>query len=390
VLRVAIVGCGKIADQHVQATQRVAGSKVVAVCDRELMMARQLAERFAIEGCYDEVGRMLAESRPDVVHLTTPPQGRLDLALACLEAGCHVYVEKPFTVTAAEAEAIVAAARRCGRSITAGHNYQFSFEMLRMRKLIDEGWLGGAPVHVESHWSYDLGDASYVGPLLGNRDHWVRKLPGGLLHNIVSHGIARLAEFLDDELTDVIARAHQSERLRAMGGDEVLDELRVLMRDRKGTTATFCFSTQIKPGINQLRVFGPKNSLSVDLNSGSVILHPGRSYKSYLTYLVPPMVAAREHLASGWRNLMGILRQDIYQDSGMTALIARFHATAAGQAAPPIPYRELLLTARIMDSIFASMREAGPGLTTLSVAEAPPAQRTVVKAPLDQAKEKLA
>jgi predicted dehydrogenase len=366
-LRVAIVGCGKIADQHVQAVRRVAGSQVVAVCDREILMARQLAERFAIEGCYDDVDRMLSAVRPDVVHITTPPQSHHTLALACLEAGSHVYLEKPFTVTAAEAQAIVAAAQRRGRIVTAGHNYQFSFEMLRMRKLLEAGLLGGAPVHLESYWSYDLGDTSYVGPLLGNRDHWVRRLPGGLLHNIVSHGIARLAEFLDDELTDIVARGHQSEKLRSMGGHEVLDELRVLIRDRKGTTATFCFSTQIKPGINQLRLCGPAGSLTVDLNSGSVMVHRGRSYKSYLTYLVPPLLAAREHVANGWRNFVGILWRDIYQDSGMTALIERFHAAVSAGGPPPIPYREIVLTARIMDAVFASMREAGPALPAVPV-----------------------
>jgi predicted dehydrogenase len=197
--------------------------------------------------------------------------------------------------------------------------------------------------------------------LLGNPNHWVRRLPGGLLHNLVSHGIARIAEFLDDELTDIVARGHQSEQLFRMGGQEVFDELRVLVRDRKGTTATFCFSTQIKPGINQLRLCGPVNSVTVDFNSGSVIAQRGRSFKSYLTFLAPPLLAAREHLASGWRNLVGIVRQDIYQDSGMTELIDRFHAAVRADGPPPIPYREVLLTARIMDEVFARMRDSGPG-----------------------------
>jgi predicted dehydrogenase len=361
-VRVAIVGCGKIADQHVQAVQRVPGSQVVAVCDRENLMARQLAERFAIEGCFDDIDRMLLSVKPDAVHITTPPQSHHALALKCLEAGSHVYLEKPFTVTSAEAEQIVAVARRRGRILTAGHNCQFSFEMLRLRRLLDSGLLGGAPLHVESYWPYDLGDTSYVGPLLGNAEHWVRRLPGGLLHNIVSHGIARIAEFLDDEITDVIARAHQSEKLRRMGGQEVLDELRVFLRDRRGTTAAFCFSTQIKPGLNQLRLFGPVNSVTVDFGSGSVLAHRGGSFKSYLTFVLPPLLAAREHLANGWQNLGGILRRRIYQDAGMTELVRRFHAAVVVGGAPPIPYREVLLTARIMDAVFAQMRGAGPAL----------------------------
>src|SRR6266566_1221795 len=109
-----------------------------------------------------------------------------------------------------------------------------------MRRLVEQGFLGGRPIHLESYWSYDLGDISYVGPVLGNRSHWVRQLPGQLLHNIISHGIAKLAEFLDDELTEIVGTAHQSEQLRNLGAPEVLDELRVLIRDKSGTTAFFC------------------------------------------------------------------------------------------------------------------------------------------------------
>ena len=121
----------------------------------------------------------------------------------------------------------------------------------------------------------------------------MRRLPGQLFHNLISHGIARIAEFLDDDLVAVTANAHQSDTLRKMGGQEVMDELRVMIRDRRGVTASFCFSTQIKPGMNVFRVFGPRNSLTVDLGSGTVLRHVGRSYKSYLTFLMPPFVHAQ-------------------------------------------------------------------------------------------------
>ena len=353
-LRVAIVGCGKIADQHIQAIQRVPGSAVVAACDQEPMMAAQLAERFGIARHFDNVEAMLSEVAPDVVHVTTPPQSHASLAEACLEAGSHVYLEKPFTIDAREAERLVDKAISRGRSISPGHNYQFTPEMLRMRHLVESGFLGGRPTHLECHWSYDLGDASYVGPLLGNPAHWVRKLPGQLIQNLISHGVARLAEFLDDDLDLVLTSVHQSAKLRAMGGQEVMDELRVLIRDRNGVTGNFCFSTGIKPGLNRLEIFGPANSLLVDLASGSVIASKGKSYKSYLTFLVPPLLNSRTWLASAWRNARAIAGRRLYQDSGMKELIARYHQSIVERQPPPIPYREVLLTARIMDRIFAN------------------------------------
>jgi predicted dehydrogenase len=354
-LRAAIIGCGKIADQHLHAIRRIPGAQVVAVCDREELMAQQLAERFHIAGVFADAARMLEACSPDVVHVTTPPQSHHALGLQCLNAGVNVYLEKPFTVTAAEAESLIEIARRRGLQITAGHNYQFTPEMIAARRLVRDGFLGGAPVHLESYWSYDLGDLSYVGPLLGNANHWVRQLPGQLFHNIISHGVARLAEYCVDEIEELTAVAHQSSRLRTLGGQEVLDELRVIMRDRAGTTATFCFSTQIKPGLNEFRICGPANSLTVDLTSGSVIRHVSRSYKSYLTFVAPPLVRAADHLRNAGRNARDILGQRLHHDAGMKELIEQFYRSIVRGEAPPIPYREIALTARIMDTIFAQI-----------------------------------
>jgi predicted dehydrogenase len=371
-LRIAIVGCGKIADQHVAAIRRIPDCQLVALCDREELMARQLGERFGIATCFSDVSEMLRATSPDVVHITTPPQSHFSLARQCMESGSHVYLEKPFTVTAEEARALAQLAEERNLKLTAGHNLQFTLEMLEMRRLVREGFLGGKPVHLESHFSYDLGDMSYVGPLLGNRNHWVRQLPGQLLHNILSHGIAKLAEFLDDDIIELVASAHQSPKLGSLGGEEVLDELRVLIRDRSGTTAFFCFSTQLRPGMNQLRVCGPANSLVVDHATGSLLRCQNRSWKSYLIYFIPPVLSAREHLRNARRNVAAFLGRRLYQDSGMKELIERFYQSIRAGGPPPIPYREILLTAQLMDDIFAQIYAAkDAGKTEPSVVSMP-------------------
>jgi predicted dehydrogenase len=356
-LRIAIVGCGKIADQHVQAIGRVAGCDLVALCDREPLMAKQLGERFGISDCFSDLTEMLRAVSPDVVHITTPPQSHYALARGCLEAGSHVYLEKPFTVTAEEAESLIELAERKKVKITAGHNLQFTLEMLEMRQLVKKGFVGGKPVHVESYFTYDLGDKNYVGALLGNREHWVRQLPGKLLHNIISHGIARLAEFLGDEFIDIIAIADRSPQLRGFGANEVLDELRLLIRDKTGMTAFFCFSTQVR-GLNQLRIYGPAGSITADVITGTVVRTPNRSYKSYLTYFLPPLRDAREHFRNARRNVTNFARQRLYQDFGMKELVERFYNSIRKGSPPPIPYREIILTARIMDEIFAQIYPA--------------------------------
>jgi len=354
VLRIALVGCGKIADQHVQAIQRIPGCTIVGLCDREVLMVSQLGERFAINACFSDLQEMLIKTVPNVVHITTPPQSHYSIAKRCIEAACHVYVEKPFSVTAKEAQQLVQFAEHHNVKITAGHNLQFTPEMLLMRQLVREGFLGGKPVHLESYFSYDLGDRSYVGALLGDRQHWVRKLPGQLLHNIISHGIARLAEFLENEVSEVIAIADQSPLLRKLDRNEIQDELRVLVRDQAGTTACFCFSTQIS-GLNQLRIYGPAGSITADIATGSLVRNANLSYKSYLSYFIPPLRSAREHFQNAGRNVANFVRRRLYQDFGMKELIERFYNSIRLSKPVPIPYREIILTAQIMDEIFAQI-----------------------------------
>ena len=326
----------------------------MSVCDRELLMASQLAERFRVPGSYADLEEMLRATKPDVVHITTPPQSHFSFAKQCLEFGSHVYLEKPFAINAAETQALIEFAQSRGLKITAGHNYQFTLEMLEMRRVVKDGFLGGKPVHMESYWSYNLGDLTYVGPVLGNRSHWVRQLPGQLFHNLISHGIARIAEFLDDKLAVVTATAHQSPQLQSLGVEDVLDELRVSIRDENGTTAFFCFSTQIK-GVNQLRLYGPDNSLVADIITGSLVRTKRGAFKSYLTYVVPPLQQVEEHLRNGVRNVIDFLRQRLHQDFGMKELIDVFIIVSAPEIEPPIPYREIVLTARIMDEVFAQV-----------------------------------
>jgi predicted dehydrogenase len=353
-LKTAIVGCGKVADQHVDAIRRIRDCEIVSLCDREPLMAKQLGERFGISACFADLEEMLQSTCPDIVHITTPPQNHYPLARQCLESGSHVYLEKPFTTTASEAASLIELAKERGLNITVGHNYQFTLEMLKMRRLVKEGFLGGEPFHLESYWSYDLGDLRYARAFLGNSSHWVRQLPGQLFQNIISHGIAKLAEFLDDDLTEIIATADQSEQLRSLEVHGVLDELRVLIRDKTGTTAFFCFSTQIR-GLNQLRIYGPANSITADIITGSLVRNTSRSYKSYLTYFVPPLKTAREHLRNARVNMVNFLRRRLYQDFGMKELIERFYNSIRLGVSVPIPYREIILTARIMDEIFSQI-----------------------------------
>ena len=354
-LRVAIIGCGKIADSHAAQIQRIADCEIVGVCDREELMAKQLYERFPIKQHFSNVDDLLETARPDVVHITTPPQSHFDLGRQCLEQGCHVYVEKPFTVDTGEAEELITMAARNGRKITAGHDDQFRHAARRMRELVKGGYLGGAPIHMESYYCYELGGSSYAKALLADKNHWVRKLPGMLLQNIISHGIARVAEFLTTDAPTVIAHGFVSPGLRQMGEREIIDELRVIISEEERATAYFTFSSQMRPSLHQFRIIGSKNGLLIDQDNETLVKLRGARYKSYLEQFVPPLNFARQYINNFTTNVRSFLARDFQMKSGMKYLIESFYQSIRNDTPPPIPYREILLTSRIMDDIFRQL-----------------------------------
>ena len=353
-LRVGIIGCGKIADQHAEQILLIPGCKIVGVCDREPLMARQLQERLNVEKYFTEVQDLLDGAKPDVVHITTPPQSHFSLGALCLKAGCHVYVEKPFTVYASEAEELIKLSERTGRKVTVGHDAQFTHAAIRMRQLVKEGCLGGLPVHIESYFCYDLRDPAYAKALLGDSNHWVRKLPGGLLQNIISHGISKISEFLTSDSPEVLVYGFVSPLLRSIGETSIVDELRVIISG-EAQTAYFTFSSQMRPALHQVRLYGPKDGLILDDDNQTVIRLRGSRYKSYLEQFLPPWQFAKQYIADSLGNMGKFIRADFQQGYRYKMLIQTFYRSITDGSPVPIPYPEILRTSRIMDDIFSQL-----------------------------------
>jgi predicted dehydrogenase len=324
----------------------------VGVCDTEELMAFQLSERFNVKQYFNDAIRFLESCHPDVVHITTPPQSHFSLAKLCIERGCHVYVEKPFTITASETQILIELANRANLKLTVGTDALFSTVARRMRKLIQQGILGGPPFHIESYFCYDLGNAQYAKSLLGDNNHWVRKLPGKLLHNIISHGIAKIAEFIRSDNPHVLVHGHSSPFLREIQEDDIIDELRVIISDCDNTTAYFTFSSQIYPSQQLLRLYGPKCSLIADDIQQTLLVLNQSSYKSYLKTFIPPLIYAKQYLGSMKANMAAFIRNDFHVNSGMKYLIRSFYESINNNLDPPIPYREIILTSEILDLIF--------------------------------------
>ncbi len=354
-MKIALAGCGKIADAHVEEIRKQPSAVLAAVCDLEKLMAEQLAVRYAIPAHYDDLDAMLDAEKPDVLHITTPPQSHLSIATRAAARGCHVFVEKPLAMSLAETRQLIGAVEGAGRKLTAGYRLLFDPAAVLARRMIRDG-LAGEIVHVESLYGYDL--SGPFGPaFVNNRSHWVHALPGKLFHNTIDHLLNKLPEFIPDDRPEVRAHAYSYSGLMA-GDSPLADELRVLVSGAK-TTAYATFTSHSKPVQHALAVYGTKNTVRVDFNSRTVTFAPDVRLPSAIGRLLPPFGQARQFWSEGVRNVVRFMRSDYHYFAGLNALIKSFYDCIASDGPPPIPYRDLLWVASIMDEVFRQTMHAG-------------------------------
>jgi predicted dehydrogenase len=354
-LKAAIVGCGKIADAHVEQIRAIGGVEVVAVCDSEPLMARQLGTRFGVERQYGNFREMLDRVRPDAVHITTPPGSHLQLATEAVQAGCHVFIEKPLALDAAAGRAILDAARAARRKVAINHWYNFDPPGVLLQEMVHDGILGD-PVHVESTLGYDL-SGDYGAAVLGDQSHWVHRLPGKLFHNVLDHVVSKIALFLPDAEPRVTTLDY---RRRAPSGDRVLDavadELRFLLGGET-VSAYGLISAHARPAGHSLRVYGTRNTICVDYNNRTVTLESEQKYPSMLGRLLPAFAQARQYRRAARRNLKQFWRADFHYFQGMRRLLALFYESIRTDGVPPIPYDEILRVARLIDLVIGDLKQ---------------------------------
>lgn len=354
-IRVAIVGCGKIAEAHAEIIKNINKARLVATCDREILMAKQLAERFGAQAFYEDLNLMLDKARPEVVHITTPPQSHSEIAKICLSAGCHVFVEKPFTDTSLETEELINLAQSKNLKITVGTDEQFSHVAIEMRKLVNDGWLGNLPYHMDCYYCYDLGDERYARVFLNNRSHWIWQLPGQLIQNIIPHAVMKIAEFLDPESVEVQVVGFTSKFLKDLGENELKDELRAIIKDSKQNTAYLTFSTQIRPPIRQFVIYGNKNGLLLDQDHHALLKFPGSTYKNYLEKTLPLNNLARQYRKNLFNNVRLFMKRQFQMKRGLFNLISFFYKSIETNSLPPIEYKQILLCSRIIDLLISGI-----------------------------------
>jgi predicted dehydrogenase len=358
-MRAAIVGCGQIADAHIQEIRRIPGAAVEAVCDLNSHMAEQAGARFAVPGVFTDIAAMLRDVKPDVVHITTPPASHLAIGRAVVAAGAHAYIEKPFTVTAAEAEELVACAERAGKLLCVGHSFAFDESMLRLREAHRAGELGDV-VHVDTVMGYNL-SGPFGAQMMGDPGHWIHRLPGGIPQNNISHPLSMLLPFLPDERPRVSAfgMRWRPERYGDVR-DRFFDEMRVHL-EGKSATASILFTSRARPVQLCAIVHGTKAQAVASIDGRNLRFQRGATMPGPFGRVQWNAREYKETRREFFRKLSELRRARLHFFQGMHELIRRFYLAIEGKDEMPVAMAEASRTTRILEEIFRVCEDRSEG-----------------------------
>jgi UDP-N-acetyl-2-amino-2-deoxyglucuronate dehydrogenase len=141
-MRFGVIGLGWVArNLHARALQHVQGAELVGGCDA----APEVRESWQKETgttAYATLDELMAEARPDVVIVATPPDSHADLCVQVLEGGAHVLCEKPLAPTLEEADRVLAAAEATGRQVMVNHEFREKPVFKSIKQRIESGEAG--------------------------------------------------------------------------------------------------------------------------------------------------------------------------------------------------------------------------------------------------------
>ena len=138
-LKIGMVGAGYIAGIHAENLSKIPGVSIAGAFDSMPEKAKSMTERYG-GNVYEELDSMLAEM--DVVYICTPPKFHREAAINAVEAGVHVFCEKPLTASLEDAQAVEDAVKLSDVKFAMGFNFRFSPAFRRFKELVESGKLG--------------------------------------------------------------------------------------------------------------------------------------------------------------------------------------------------------------------------------------------------------
>lgn len=329
--RVAVVGCGYIADYHLEILAALDEVEVCAVLDADLERARSTAHRYGIEHATDSIDE-LARLAIRVAHVAVPPALHVVVCRDLLEHGIGVFCEKPLALSTADARSLAELAAQRGLPLAVNHNAAYAPAFRRLLERVRAGAIGRVE-HVQVTLAVPLRQLD-----AGDFAHWMFKAPRNIVFEQAPHPFAQVSELVGDvrECRTTLLTTRE-----LMPGQTFHRRWLVAARAERGTVeAYFDFGATLPK--STLTVLGSDGALEADLghdlSSGEVKTQWLDFWNSFLAGWRRGGELRRSALGGLYRYLRQTLglgpREDAFY-AGMRESMRAFHRALHAGAEPP-------------------------------------------------------
>ncbi|MHA6484992.1 Gfo/Idh/MocA family protein [Paenibacillus sp. strain BS8-2] len=263
---VAVIGAGAIAGHHFGAITALEGVQSCAVADLNLERAEELANKFGVKA-YQDYREMITQERPDIVAIALPHYLHKEAALFAASYGCHIMLEKPMAISAAECDEIIHAAQMTDVRVLVGHTQHYMAENIQAKKLIQSGVIGSVVM---------INDIRHMDYYLSTRPDWFlekQKSGGGILANLGTHSIDKIQWLAGSAVRKVNASvSYHGSRGDVEGSGMIYLEL------GNGMPATIMQGGYIGAARNETEIIGTKGMIKL-MTGDSLWLSTGGPYE---------------------------------------------------------------------------------------------------------------
>jgi predicted dehydrogenase len=290
---------------------------VVAVCDLDRKNALEASQVFGVKKTYGDLSEIPEKERPEIIDICTPPSTHADIVKEALEIGCHCFLEKPMTVTVKDADEIIKISRERDLRIFVLHNYSYLPCIRKTRKLVSEGKVGKL-VLVETRYLTSLQRERFY-----NGDHWIHKLPGGILNSeLLPHLLMLVLDFVGYPLVETKIVVNKITDLPYIPADE----LRMNMLSPTNALGYVGLSFNSPVFCHTLDVIGERGGIFVDHLTQSVVYReaPRSSSANADSQLTNPVTRGSWAFNELTQKLAGIMAV------GMNTALGRYKMMAEG------------------------------------------------------------
>lgn len=173
-LRIGVIGLGWFGEIHCEAIAGIPNLELAALCTRRPDRLSEMAEKFGVRKTFTDYREMLADKDIDAVSIVTMWDQHTGPAVAALQAGKHVFLEKPMASTIADCKLIMAAASASSGILQIGHICRFNPRYRMAKQAIDEGRIGKIVAlqsrrDIPAAWTPTI--LEKIGPIVGDAIH---------------------------------------------------------------------------------------------------------------------------------------------------------------------------------------------------------------------------